>query len=535
MTKKYEDTSKKLLHSALILTIAAIITKVLSAAYRIPYQNIAGDIGFYIYQQAYPFYGIALALSTLGFPVIISKLIAEKKEFSTGYSVQDILLSSFVVLSGLGGLLCATLYIGADWIALIMKDPNLAPLLKIISFSFLIMPVSSVLRGYYQGRNEMMPTAVSQIVEQFIRVSAILLFSSILIKKGYSLYEAGAGAVFGSIIGGVAGILILLTFVWMRKDVSKVTLKKLDSNHFSVITKMLLIQGFSFCLTSIILVLVQLVDAFQLHSLLIASGLGGTDAKVLKGVYDRGQPLIQLGTVVANSVSLSLVPIISSLMQKKRAIELQQKIQLAFKVSLTIGLGASVGLACIIKPTNYMLYTDMNGSGTLAVLSFSILFTSLLMAMASILQSMGRFKETVWIVLLGIVAKEFLNVLLVPRFSIMGAAVATVSAFMIMTLLLYVVLKKQLNASILERGKLRWLLAGTVAMAVVLIGYDQLFTWMGGTGRAAAAVQALSGVMAGGLVFVFIIIRKGLFNLEELALIPFGSKLVLLLKDNNHR
>ena len=88
MADKPYKTSKDLLKGAFILSIAALIVKVLSAAYRIPYQNIVGDIGFYIYQQVYPFYGIVLTLSTLGFPIIISKLIAEKEFSKKGYSCR---------------------------------------------------------------------------------------------------------------------------------------------------------------------------------------------------------------------------------------------------------------------------------------------------------------------------------------------------------------------------------------------------------------------------------------------------------------
>ena len=95
----YENTSKKLLKGTFILTAAALITKILSAVYRVPFQNIVGDIGFYIYQQVYPFYGIALALSTYGFPVIISKMIAEREEGKNEKEVLHVLQSSFVFLS----------------------------------------------------------------------------------------------------------------------------------------------------------------------------------------------------------------------------------------------------------------------------------------------------------------------------------------------------------------------------------------------------------------------------------------------------
>ena len=85
-----------------------------------------------------------------------------------------------------------------------MGDPDLASLLKIVSFYYLLMPFTSILRGYFQGINDMVPTAVSQVTEQFIRVTTILVLTPFLMYQGYSLYDAGEGAVFGSIIGGIS-------------------------------------------------------------------------------------------------------------------------------------------------------------------------------------------------------------------------------------------------------------------------------------------------------------------------------------------
>lgn len=159
---------------AIILTIASFVTKVLSAFYRIPYQNIAGDIGFYIYQQIYPFYGFCLILATYGFPVIISKMVAERLERGKQKEAEEIICVSFWFLLGIGFIGFFTLFFGAETIAVAMGDIHLDKLLRVISFSFLLMPFLSVARGYFQGFNNMMPTAVSQVIEQTIRVSIIV-------------------------------------------------------------------------------------------------------------------------------------------------------------------------------------------------------------------------------------------------------------------------------------------------------------------------------------------------------------------------
>src|SRR3954464_14534758 len=109
--------SKAVFKGAFILTIAAIITKILSAFYRIPYQNIVGDVGFYIYQQVYPFYGLAVVLSTTGFPVVISKLFAEQREKGNEEKNRFLLFTSYIYLQLFGVVCFLILYFGAGQIA----------------------------------------------------------------------------------------------------------------------------------------------------------------------------------------------------------------------------------------------------------------------------------------------------------------------------------------------------------------------------------------------------------------------------------
>ena len=132
-------------------------------------------------------------------------------------------------------------------------------------------------------------------------------------------------------------------------------------------------------------------------------------AKEWKGVYDRGQPLLQLGTVVANSLSLSIVPLVSSYVKKNLESELISKIKLTLRVSVTIGVAATVGLICIMNPVNQMLFTDVKGSTTLSIFSISILFSSIIMTLTAIIQSLNFYKAPVMIVLAGIVSKWFLD------------------------------------------------------------------------------------------------------------------------------
>ena len=527
MADKPYKTSKDVLKGAFILSIAALIVKVLSAAYRIPYQNIVGDIGFYIYQQVYPFYGIVLTLSTLGFPIIISKLIAEKE-----FSKKDILAASFLLLSVIALVMFGGLFWGAEWIASKMGDPDLTSLLKMVSFYYLLMPFTSILRGYFQGINNMVPTAVSQVTEQFIRVTTILVLTPFLIYQGYSLYDAGEGAVFGSIIGGILGLILLLVlFVWYKES-QAIRDNKIHSEVFLPIIKVLLFQGFAFCISSLILVLFQLVDALHLYSLLRYSGMNEMAAKEWKGVYDRGQPILQLGTVVANSLSLSIVPLVSSYVKKHLESELVSKITYTLRVSVTIGVAATVGLICIMNPINQMLFTDVKGSVTLSIFSISILFSSIIMTLTAIIQSLNFYKAPVLIVLAGVVSKWFLDLWFIPRYQISGAAISTVLALLGMTIALSVILKNRLKAPLFMKSEIWIILRSAVLMGFTLFLFNSIFELFSNQTRWESSLQALLGVGVGAIVFITTVLRSNLFTQEELVLLPFGYKLIRLIKKN---
>ena len=178
---------------AIILTVGALVVKILSAVYRIPFQNIVGDTGFYIYQQVYPIYGVAIALSTYGFPVVISKLYTEMKSKEDQIGIERLIRSSFLLLYSLGICAFLILFFGAEFLSSAMGDRDLAILIKVISFAFLFTPFIATSRGIIQGTGNMVPTAVSQVAEQLMRVGTILFCSIYFISKGYSLYKVGAG------------------------------------------------------------------------------------------------------------------------------------------------------------------------------------------------------------------------------------------------------------------------------------------------------------------------------------------------------
>ncbi len=520
--KVLNSKKQTFLHGALLLTMAGLLSKILSAMYRVPYQNIAGDIGFFIYQQVYPFYGIALSLSLYGFPVIISKMISEVKEDPKG-SERAILTCSVCTLLFFGLIIFMILYGFSTKLAILMGDPMLNLPIKTVSFSFLLLPLLAVSRGYFQGHENMVPTALSQIVEQLIRVATILGFTYYLVSEGFSFYEVGAGAAFGSITGGFAALAVLLVFrrriigaiIW-KEYIAIFSKKSLKSFPFST----LIISSMAICTTGLTLVLLQLVDSFTLYSLLIKSGQGTYESMVAKGVYDRGQPLLQLGVVLATSLSLSLVPTIARAVVNKNKALILEKSRLALKLSLITGTGSVLGLISIMKYTNLMLFKDMIDSNVLSVLSMTILFSSLSLTASAILQGIGNIRLTAIFVLIGILIKWILNGWLVPVYGTLGAAFSSVLAVVVIAGLTSLKLQRSLNTRSLYQVEdiIKIALAGG-GMWVTLQGYEWVYFSLFplNNSRLISSVFALSSVLVGGIIFLGLIVLLKTFHEKELS------------------
>jgi polysaccharide transporter, PST family len=522
---------KKLWQGAVYISLAAILIKILSAIYRIPYQNIAGDVGFYVYQQIYPIYGVAIMLSTYGFPVIISKLISENAK-----ERHSIIKNAFFSIAIISFISFIILYVSAPWLANVMGDEQLKLPLRTISFIFIIVPLLSVLRGLFQGDGEMLPTAVSQVVEQFSRVCAILLLTYFFISHGYGPYAAGTGAALGSIIGGFIGFLVLLIFYYKHQ---KNTARGLHDLRLSFTTiNQIIFQGVMICFSSLILIMFQFVDSLTVLRLLTESGVVIDTAKVAKGVFDRGQPLIQMGTVITTSFALVVVPLIAKVSIEGRQDLIQKYSSIAFRISFLVGGAASVGLAVIIKPTNIMLFKDSTDSLVLAVMGLAIFFTSIFLTTSAILHGLNKIHVTVVHVFTGLFVKTILNIILIPSYGTLGAALATVIACAVCACFNVYTLRKieaLPRLSIPRAGKISFSL---FAMALGTFFWKKcvytIFEEITNS-RLGNMFIALTSVAVGTVIFFSFLIATRLFTEEELEQIPKMRKLAVFMQSKKSK
>ncbi|AJD89391.1 hypothetical protein JMA_00740 [Jeotgalibacillus malaysiensis] len=507
------QASQTMMKGAAILTFAALFSKILSALYRVPFQNLAGDTGFYIYQQVYPFYGLFIALCTYAFPVMVSSILIERHE-----ERERVLKVLTLFLTGVGLVWFGILYAGAGMIADFMGDPELASLIRLSAWPFLLLPVLSAGKGWFQSDGNMVPSAVAQVTEQTIRVVAIIGAAFVLTGAGASLYTVGEGAVIGSIAGVAAGalILILLLRKILFQSKERLTFKQGDIS----LLRVLLVRGTAIAMVSMLLVLYQLVDALNVYALLSGYTGDADQAKMLKGIYDRGQPIVQMGVVAATSLSLAIVPVIASDYERKRFSDVKQKASLAVKTGIVFGAAATVGLISIMKPLNQFLFQNEDGSGVLAVFAISVFLTSVIVTINAVLQGTGSYHTAAWTAAGSLLLKYLLNMLLVPLYGTMGAAVATVLALVAVASVLIVKVYKKIGLR-LYRPFYISLGLGLIMMAagVTLL----LFLWTPDT-RLSSGLASIIAAITGAYLF-FMISWSSLFTINEHGQIPLGRKI----------
>ncbi|MDC3414862.1 putative polysaccharide biosynthesis protein [Terrihalobacillus insolitus] len=518
-----DQATRRLLKGAFFLTVAGVLSKLLSAGYRIPLQNITGDLGFYIYQQIYPFLGIATMLSLYGFPAAISKLVAERKETGQPLSIQSFYLPLLFSMSIFCTLLSIGLYLNSGQIALQMGDVQLREPLRVAAFIFLLVPIPSLLRGVFQGLHNMRPTAISQVVEQAIRVSAIIIVAILLSNNGGSLYRIGAYAAFSSMLGTIFASFFLIV-VWLKTKSYSLAASQINWTYY---TKTILFHGLLMSFNYMLLLFLQFVDAFTLVTNLVDYGYNLEEAKRWKGIYDRGQPLIQLGMVLGSSLALALIPSVTKKRLEQHPNLFRLHIQSALKVSLFISIGAATGLFVIFPYANALLFQQDIGTTSLRILMVTILFGALSITISSILQGLGHVYITAAFVLTAVVVKWVLNPILVTYYGIGGSAVATVAAVFVACMLNFIYLKRTLRLGRIFVVPWRSLGISLIAMVLFLIGFNRIVgLFFNVSDRGDYFVYVLVVSIIGGLLYLGILIISRSFTNVELQSFPLGTSLL---------
>lgn len=522
---------KTLVSGVAILGIAGILSKVIGMFFRIPLTNMIGAGGMGIYTAVYQAYTLLLTISTAGIPVAISRLVSENVTLGKYRQARHILRTALWLLLAVGLVLSLLLIAVARPLSVATGDAETTLGYMAIAPSILIVSLMSAIRGYMQGRSRMLPTAISQVIEQLGKV-AISFPLAALGMRTHGVVYAAAGALLGISIGeGVA--LLYMTVVYFRRKREFIADEQGDTHALmptKEIVRQLIVIAIPIIIGSMIVPVAGTVDSAMIRLRLIAAGFDEVLARETYGLLGSVISLINIPTVLATAVCISLVPIISAARIEKRYESMHETSRLGLRLASLIGFPCAVGMSLLSRQIIMLLYPKLLpeqivvAGNILSISAWSIILFTHVQATTGILQGAGMQKVPMYSLVIGVLFKVVLNYTLVaiPWLNIKGAPIASIVCYGVsFAINIGWIVKKtgmRINwGDILVRPGLATLgMGGGVALAMMVLDMSK---------RRSTILAVLAGV----LVYVVLVFAFGALRREDMEQIPGGNKLEKLL------
>jgi len=538
--EKMSDNKERgsFIKGAAILTAAGLAARVMGFGYRVILTRIIGAEGMGLYQMAYPIYTVLLVVSRSGIPVALAKLIADKiaaDKKKEAYKIFKVARK----MSFLVGLIVSIIMALAakPLISFLSLDPRSYYAVLAISPAIFVVSIMASYRGFFQGLQDMVPTAKSQILEQFIRMFTMVGLVVFLVP--YGLEYAAAGASFGAVSGALGGLLILLYIYAKRKE--KI-FSFLDGGYDSIelstksVVRRIVSLGVPITLGALVMPLMSLVDLVFVPNRLQAAGYMVREATALYGMFSAvAMPLVNFPTIITVSLSASLVPAIAEAFTLGKEKLINYRTQTALRLTVLISLPAAAGLFLLAEPLTEIIFAEPGAAVPLRFVAWGVFFIALQQTSTGILNGIGKTSIPARNLMVGAVFNGFINYTLtaVPAIGIRGAALGTTIGFAIAAFLNLYYVKKESGFIINVKTMILKPFASVFLMGVFVKTFYNLLKNLLEVNNLAYAYQitTFTTVAAAALFYFIVLLLLQEIKYQDLSVIPvFGEKLANLLK-----
>ena len=513
-------TRDSLVKGTLILTAAALVARVLGAVQKIPLVALLGDAGMGTYTIAFNIYSILLVVATAGVPSALSRLTAERTALGQYAEANRIYRSAVQFALVSGAVVTALLFVAAPYYAVyVARDPTSTLAIRAIAPALLLFPLIAVMRGYFQGRQHMLPNGLSQVVEQVVRLAAAVGLAYGLLKLGFGGEWAVAGASFGGVMGSVGAIAVMLYFIWKLRRADRKEGKSNDADAGGAnaarrsaapakrpsqrgIYATIFRISVPIVIFSMTVPLIYAIDSSIVIPLL-ESRVGSARALEILGVLGgRAQSLAGIPIIFAVALSQSVVPVISAAHARGDAEQLRMQAARALRMSILSGLPMVLAICAAARTINIFLFGNDEGTWIIIALTISAIFQIVMQTSGAVLMGLGEMKKLVVCVAAGIAIKLAGSFLLAPGLGIYGIIAATALCFLVMSQMNIYVLRRNVTFAILGR---KW--PGLIAAAAVSVlagaGCEYaLSEWAQAPFLGPRLNAGLDAAISGGLAFV---------------------------------
>ncbi|MCT4783917.1 MULTISPECIES: putative polysaccharide biosynthesis protein [Exiguobacterium] len=508
-----QDTGREsFVRGTLLLSAGNLISRMLGLLYTFPFQAMVGIAGVTLYQAAYTYYALMIAISTAGIPVAVSKFIAKYNALGEYGTSQRLFRQGMKLMLATGVVAFLMLFFAAPWLSELMvrnSDNNqqyvdsLTLVTRSVSFALLLIPAMSMVRGYFQGHQDMAPTAISQVIEQIVRI-LFLLSGTMLVLFVMADSEwirpladtlGGTGAVettelnglkvlavtiatFSAFIGAIGSIVVLAIYWRKRKAIHRQTENPAGTPVRSM--KSLLLELLSYSIPIVMVglstPLYQFVDQLTMVNTLLNSGKTVSEATSAFGfLTGNAHKIVLIPVSIAASVSMATIPLVTRSFTHGDMTKVRNQVNHIFQVSFFVTIPAVIGLVALAEPLFGTLFPrDREGWVYLLHYAPSAFFLAYYSVAAAILQGINRQYFTIFATAMGLLAKIVLNVPFVYVLGGIGAGYATIAGYIVAIVLMVWKIQRALHfpyKQLLRRTMLMFAM-GAVMFIVV---YGSLF------------------------------------------------------------
>lgn len=557
--------------SAIILTLGGFFAKAIGAIYKIPLTNILGSSGMGIYYLVFPIYSLVIVLCSSGISVALSTEVAKCRKIHHRYNEQKLLRIALVISFLLSLILSIVIIVLSTVLSEFQGNINARLGYIAISPAIILSTLIATIRGYFQGIENMVPTTVSMIIEQVVKLSVGLVLAHKLCVYGVSY--AVLGAILGVTISEVVALIIIvinfiaykgqldynyrnLKYKGKRKcDVGKIckskkiyekckinipqkvylSNSKLIRYSNKVAFKKLMKLALPCTLSSILIPITTMIDSFLVINLLVDLGYTLAIATSLYGLWGGiVQTLISLPTIIVSAIATSLVPALSGLVVKNNSMEIKNKIAFYIKLSFVISIAMFVLFFIFAEDLLAFLYGDGLSSDVIDEMlicttmlkfsSLSIIYYSFLQTFTTILQTMGKSQIPFFALLIGTIIRIILTILLtkVSAINIFGVVIANILFLTVAD----VILASYISRNIMLEYRLFDHLFKPVILGICTLLLCELIKFAFKNIISYMPLAIISGLI-GMAVFVFLVYFGKIFTPKELEQFKFKRKKII--------
>ncbi|HEX2947840.1 MAG TPA: polysaccharide biosynthesis protein [Clostridia bacterium] len=536
-----------------ILSAASIINKLLGVLYVPIVTLILGDVGNGIYNAGYTIYQLVFVITTAGIPVAISKLISEQMAnslYEASYRTLKITTTLMVTAGTLASIIIAVF---ARPFSDLIHYPESYLTILALSPTLLFTAVSSAFRGYFQGRSNMVPTSISQIIEQAVNSALTILFAWLMYRYGVS-YAAGhgitdkteisltavrfaaAGGTVGTSLGALASALYLCrTYFRHKADILAEVAQTVRDPRFRYTTRKIIRKILEYAvpitLGSAAIYVANIIDLTFMKTRLMAGGFNAVDASAMYGIFStKYLKVLFIPVTLATALATTVVPSISQASAVNDAVLLGRRISKSIKTIMMIAVPSAIGMTILAKPIIYILFpTAPKGWELLAMGSWVLVLISLVSVQTAIIQGVGKTYIPTLHLVAGLIMKIVVNYTLIPikSVNIKGAIVGSAVCYTFAAVMNYRSIKR-LTEVRLDVKKLfnRPLSVSIIMGVVVFLVYHGILLMIGRAIRS-VFLQSLIGsgiaIAAGCIVYyLLMIVAKGI-TAQEIRNLPKGN------------